>query len=123
MIATILLGLLSPAAAPAPAPTCASTQPADRIAGRWVGDFAGADWTFELTRNPTGWSGRYQSSRAQVWRPLETVSATGGCATFSLKSEPRVTFVLTLDADGTTLTGNVDIADRATLPFAAKRAS
>lgn len=123
MIATILLATASPAVAPAPAPTCASTQPADRLAGRWVGTFAGADWTFELTRDAKGWSGRYQSSRAQVWRPLEAVSVTGGCATFSLKSEPRVTFVVTLDADGTTLTGDVDIADRATLPFAAKRVS
>lgn len=123
MIATILLAMALPAAPPVPAPTCASTQPADHVAGRWIGEFAGADWTFELTRNATGWSGRYQSSRAQVWRPLEAVSVTGGCATFSLKSEPRVTFVVTLDAGNTTLAGDANIAGLATLPFAAKRAS
>jgi len=125
MIATILLAMASPAAAPAPAPAppCASTQPADHLAGHWIGAFAGANWTFELTRNATGWSGRYQSSRAQVWRPLEAVSVTASCATFSLKSEPRVTFVVTLDAGGTALTGDVHITGLATLPFAAKRAS
>lgn len=123
MIATILLATALPAAATVPAPTCASTQPTDRVAGSWVGEFAGVDWTFELTRNATGWSGRYQSSRAQVWRPLEAVSVTAGCATFSLKSEPRVTFVVTLDADNTTLAGDVNLAGRATLPFAAKRIS
>jgi len=123
VIATILLAIALPAAAPAPAQTCASTQPADHVAGRWIGAFAGADWTFELTRNATGWSGRYQSSRAPVWRPLEAVSVTAGCATFSLKSEPRVTFVVTLDAGGTALTGDVQIAGLATLPFAAKRTS
>ena len=99
MIPTILLAMALPAVAPVPAPACASHQPADHVAGRWIGEFAGADWTFELTRNATGWSGRYQSSRAQGWRPLEAVSVTGGCATFSLKSEPRVTFVVTLDAE------------------------
>ncbi|WP_433910734.1 hypothetical protein [Sphingomonas yabuuchiae] len=123
MIATILLAIALPAAAPAPAQTCASTQPADHVAGRWIGAFAGADWTFELTSNATGWSGRYQSSRAPVWRPLEAVSVTAGCATFSLKSDPRVTFVVTLDAGGTVLTGDVQIAGLATLPFAAKRTS
>ena len=123
MIATILLAMASPAAALAPPTTCDSTHPADHVAGRWIGEFAGADWTFELTRNATGWSGRYQSSRAPVWRPLEVVSVTGGCATFSLKSEPRVTFVVTLDAGGTALTGDVQIAGLATLPFAAKRTS
>lgn len=123
MIATILLAMALPAAAPAPAPTCQSTQPADHMAGRWIGEFAGADWTFELTRNATGWSGRYLSSRAQVWRPLEAVSVTGGCATFSLKSEPRVTFVVTLDDGGAALAGDVNIAGLATLPFAAKRTS
>lgn len=123
MIATILLTMASPAAAPVPAPTCASTEPADRVAGRWVGAFAGADWTFELIRDAKGWSGRYQSSKAQVWRPLEAVSVTAGCATFSLKSEPRVTFAVTLDTSGTALTGDVHIAGLATLPFAAKRTS
>jgi len=123
MIAAILLATALPAAPPVLAPACTSTQLADRLAGRWIGEFAGADWTFELTRNATGWSGRYQSSRAQVWRPLEAVSVTEGCATFSLKSEPRVTFVVTLDAEGAALTGDVHIAGLATLPFAAKRTS
>jgi len=123
MIATILFAMAPPAAAPAPAPACASTQPTDRLVGHWIGAFAGADWTFELTRNATGWSGRYRSSRAPVWRPLEALSVTGGCATFSLKSEPRVTFVVTLDAGGTALTGDVHIASLTTLPFAAKRTS
>ncbi|HET9511554.1 MAG TPA: hypothetical protein VFO80_10440 [Sphingomonas sp.] len=122
MIATILLTVMSPVAA-VPAPACASAQPADRVAGRWAGAFAGADWTFELTRDASGWSGRYQSSKAQVWRPLDGVSVTGGCATFSLKSEPRLTFILVLDAGGTTLTGDLDIAGHATLPFAAQRTS
>ncbi len=123
MITTILLAMASPAAAPVPAPTCASPQSADRVAGRWVGTFAGADWTFELTRDAKGWSGRYQSSRAPVWRALEAVSVTAGCATFSLKSEPRVTFAVALDDGGTALTGDAHIAGLATLPFAAKRTS
>lgn len=123
MIATVLLAMISPAAVATPMPACTSAQPAERVAGRWIGAFAGADWTFELTRDAAGWSGRYQSSKAQVWRPLEAVSVTGGCATFSLKSEPRLTFVLALEADGTTLAGNLDIAGHATLPFAAKRTS
>lgn len=125
MIATILLAVTLPVPVPAPVPrpTCASTQSADRVAGRWIGAFAGADWTFELSRDAAGWSGRYQSSRAPIWRPLEAVSVTGGCATFSLQSEPRVSFAVTLDAAGTTLAGDLDIAGHATLPFAAKRTS
>lgn len=121
MFATLFLAIASPAAAPAAPQGCASPLPAERLAGRWSGPFAGADWVFELSRDGTAWVGRYQTSKAQVWRPLEQVTVTGGCANFSLKSEPRVTFVLALDADGATLAGDIDIAGRATLPFAAKR--
>jgi len=123
MSAILLLALMPPAATPVPVavPTCASMRSAGDLAGRWTGPFAGTDWTFELVREGAGWSGRFQTGKAQSWRPLEAVSVTGGCATFSLKSEPRLTFVLALDEAGTTLTGDIEIAGRATLPFAAAR--
>lgn len=123
MITTIILALARPVAAPVPATASLSVQASDRIVGRWVGEFAGADWTFELTRTDAGWSGRYQSSRAQTWRALEEVSVTGDTARFSLKSQPRLTFILTPDAAGATLAGNVEIDGVATLPFTAKRAA
>ena len=103
-----------------PAP-CASTATADRVAGQWTGAFAGADWTFELSAGAKGWSGRYRSSRAPDWHPLEEVAVAGGCATFSLKSEPRVTFQLALAPDAATLAGDVTLGERATLPFSARR--
>lgn len=118
-IIAVLLSVLAPA--PAAAAPCAATAPADRVAGQWTGAFAGADWTFELSPGPKGWSGRYRTTRAPVWHPLEDVSVAGGCATFSLKSEPRVTFALALAPDGGTLGGDVTISGLATLPFSARR--
>ncbi|MFD1787019.1 hypothetical protein ACFSC3_05485 [Sphingomonas floccifaciens] len=123
MIVPLLLALSASGATPPPPTPCAPSLPADRLTGRWVGPFAGAEWTFELKREGTRWSGRYQSSRSPAWHPLEDVSVNGGCATFSLKSEPRLTFVLALGGDGATLAGDLKFAGRATLPFAAKRVS
>ncbi len=123
MIAIILLALAPPAPAAPPPAACTSRTSVDRLPGRWVGAFAGVDWTFELTRDGDGWSGRSQTSRTRTWRPLEAVSVADGCVTFSVKSEPRLTFVLAPDAAGTTLSGDLQIAGHATLPFTAKRAS
>lgn len=105
---------------PAPATACASTLPAERVAGSWTGSFAQFDWTFELTHDAAGWSGRYKTTKTQVWHPLQAVRVTGGCATFALKSEPQLTFVLALGADGATLAGTIDFAGHA-IPFSAKR--
>ncbi len=124
MFVTLALALASPTAAAPVAPAiCTSSLPADRVAGRWTGSFAGTDWTFELTREGEAWVGRYQTSKVSIWRPLESVSVTGGCATFSVKSEPRLTFDLALEAAGESLSGEVAIAGHVSLPFAAKRVS
>ncbi|WP_294327088.1 hypothetical protein [uncultured Sphingomonas sp.] len=115
---TILVIVLALASPDAP---CAAPGSADRVAGQWTGNFAGADWTFDLSRDGKGWSGRYRTTKAPTWKPLEEVTVTQGCATFGIESKPRVTFALALAPGGTAMAGNVIIAGLATLPFTARR--
>ncbi|MGN5375317.1 hypothetical protein [Sphingomonas hankookensis] len=105
----------------APAAPCTAPGSAERVAGQWTGSFAGADWTFDLVPEGEGWRGRHRTTKAPTWKPLEAVAVTGGCATFSLQSQPRVTFALALAPDGSAMAGDVTIAGLATLPFTARR--
>ena len=114
-ILAIALTLATPAA---PSTSSASV---DRVAGQWTGPFGNADWTFDLVQDAKGWSGRYRTTKAPTWKPLTDVAVTQGCATFSLTSEPRLTFSLALTPDGAAMAGDLTIAGRATLPFAARR--
>lgn len=122
MLTTLALALSVPAAPP-PRPACTSTQPAERLAGRWAGVFGNAEWTLELVREGEGWSGRIQPPQSDTWRPFGSVRVTGGCVTFTLTSEPPVTFDLALSADGATLAGQAMIGATLSLPFTARRVS
>jgi len=123
VIAALLLMLATPAPSAEAELPCASSQPAERLAGQWTGPFAGADWTFELTRNEKGWSGRYRTTRGPNWHPLERLSVSGGCVSFGLPSQPPVSFHLTLGSDGRTLAGQIAMAGHLSLPFSAVRGS
>lgn len=100
----------------------AQTSAATDFTGDWTGSFAKTDWTFEFKRSGNIWSGRYISARNNKWQSLKGVTVAGDKVTFSLDSQPIVTFVLMINAGRSALTGNVDFHG-VKLPFAAIRKS
>lgn len=122
MIAGLILSLMIPVPQGATS-ACTSPVPAERIAGTWRHDFVGAEWTFELTQVNGGWSGRYRSPKTGAWHPLAAMGVSGGCATLTMPSQPKVIYRVAAGADGTTLTGEVEIEGLMTRPATMRRAS
>lgn len=126
MIESIALGLaaLAMPLQTAPAQDCTvSPQPGRCIEGSWTGPFLQYDWTLEFKQDGGVWSGRYRTSKTNLWHPLQSLAVSGGALSFGIESTPQVTFALKLDASARTLAGEVRVADHPSLPFSATRGS
>jgi hypothetical protein len=109
-------------AGPLFAPSAAAqTADASIVEGTWIGEFGQADWTIELKKEGSGWSGRYMSSKVKIWRALYSVSVSGRSVSFTVKSEPPMNFVLSVDGSGRKLSGQARITETIALPFSATR--
>ena len=113
--------ILAAAAPPLSSSAMAQTANASVAEGTWAGDFGQSRWTVELRNEGGSWTGRYMSSKVNVWRPLYALVVKDRAVTFNIKSEPQINFVLAVDASNNVLAGEARIADRITLPFSAAR--
>lgn len=112
-------GITSAAVASPVAPQAASGV----LAGTWIGQFASTDWTFEL-RNENGvWAGRYMTAKTNNWHDLRSVTVNGRTVSFSIESNPTLSFSLTADAPGRRLSGSARIPNGMSIPFSADRRS
>lgn len=101
-------------AAPAPAPS---------VAGTWKGPFLGYTWTFEFKQTPTGWTGRYQSDKANKWVEFQNLRVVNGAVRFTVVSQPPSVYTLKIDAAGKALTGSAQIGEFPTMPLNLTRVS
>lgn len=106
------------------APVATGQQAETRLlAGAWTGQFARTDWTFEF-RNENGvWSGRYMTAAAGNWHDLQSVRVDGRTVSFSIESNPTLSFSLTADEQGRRLAGVAKIPNGMSVPFTADRRS
>lgn len=117
--AIILAPVLTlPLAAP---PVHAQSPVASSVEGSWTGQFAQSDFTFEFTLQDGVWSGRDMSSRTNNWHDLNSVVVSGDSVQFSIQSEPVLSFVLTVDSTGRSLSGVAKIPNGLSVPFSATR--
>lgn len=93
----------------------------DVIEGAWTGAFLQREWTFEFTAEHDGWSGRYMTSDGNGWHPLQELIISERHISFSIVSEPKVSFSLEVDDTSQSMSGGVTIDGIATVPFSAKR--
>lgn len=93
------------------------------LAGTWVGQFARTDWTFELRRENGAWAGRYMTARTNNWHDLREVTVNGRSVSFSIESNPTLSFALTADEQGRRLAGSAKIPNGMSIPFSADRRS
>jgi hypothetical protein len=118
---TVGLGSLLGLAALAPSTAIAAqARVTSDVAGTWTGSFAQTEWTFAFTRDGNAWSGQSMSAKAKTWQPLQSVTVVGDSVTFSLSSQPVVTFVLKANPSRTALTGTIEFVGKK-LPFSAVR--
>jgi len=113
----------SPAAASASAPAVVQQAGPGVLAGTWTGQFASTDWTFELRSENGVWTGRYMTAKTNNWHDLRAVTVTGRSVSFSIESNPSLSFSLTADEQGRRLAGSAMIANGMSRPFSADRRS
>lgn len=124
--ALALTGLAgSPYAATASSASAVTAQQSESrvLAGSWTGQFARTDWTFEFKNENGVWSGRYMTAAANNWHDLQSVRVDGRSVSFSIESNPTLSFSLTADEQGRRLAGVAKIPNGMSVPFTADRRS
>lgn len=101
-------------AAPAPAPS---------VAGTWKGPFLGYTFTFEFKQTDKGWTGRYESDKANKWVELQNLEVVNGTVRFTVVSQPPSVYTLKLDPMGNALTGSAQIGQFPTMQLNLTRVS
>ena len=112
------IATLSVSASPVMAASASSA-----IAGTWKGPFLGYTFTFEFRQNSTGWTGRYQSDKANKWVDLKNLEIVDGTVRFTVVSTPPSVYTLKIDPQGKTLTGAAQIGQFPSMPLNLTRAS
>lgn len=110
------LAVTAPAAAVAPAA-------APSVAGTWKGPFLGYTFTFEFKQVANGWTGRYQSDKANKWVELQNLEVSDGTIRFSVVSTPPSVYMLKVDATGKALAGAAQIGQFPSMPLNLTRVS
>lgn len=78
---------------------------ASAVAGTWAGQFGPSEWIFEFRRTGRSWSGRYMDAKYQKWHELQNLQVSSNTVSFSVVSNPQLTFSLVLDNRAGTLAG------------------
>lgn len=91
------------------------------VGGAWTGKFLQTDWTFEFRNEDGVLRGRYLTSSGANWQSLHEIVVSDRSVSFNIKSKPKVSFSLELDAPARTMSGTVTIDGMATVPFSATR--
>lgn len=90
------------------------------VIGTWTGQMFDGEFTFELSKDENGLTGRLKSHRTGRWTPLENVAFAKGELLFELNSQPRSSFVLKPDVTKRFLKGNVFVGQDKDLPIPLK---
>ncbi|MGA9582187.1 MAG: hypothetical protein WBR13_09485 [Allosphingosinicella sp.] len=91
------------------------------VGGTWTGQFLQKDWTFEFRNEDGALRGRYLTSGGTNWQSLHEIVISGRSVSFNIKSKPKVSFSLEVDAPVRNMSGTVAIDGLATVPFSAAR--
>lgn len=103
--------------------SAAVAAPAPSVAGTWKGPFLGYIFTFEFKQAAKGWTGRYQSDKANKWVELQNLEVVDGTIRFTVVSQPPSAYTLKVDAMGKALTGSAQIGKFPALPLNLARVS
>lgn len=104
-----------------PTAAIAQSSPASVIVGEWTGKFGTSDWTFHFENEAGIWSGRYISSKGNMWHDLRNIVVSGHSISFDVVSNPQLKFNLSVDDSKKSLSGNVTIPSGLGVPFSAVR--
>jgi hypothetical protein len=116
-------GIMSPSSTTPALPNRAAAQNIEGRAteGVWTGKFLQRDWTFDFRNENGAWSGKYMRSDGKSWLPLNELSISERSVSFSIESNPKVSFSLSIDAESRNLAGVATIDGIAAVPFSAAR--
>lgn len=104
-----------------PTAAIAQSSPAIVIVGEWTGKFGTSDWTFHFENEAGIWSGRYISSKGNMWHDLRNIVVSGHSISFDVVSSPQLKFNLSVDDSNKSLSGDVTIPSGLSVPFSAVR--